>query len=722
MSAAEPRPAPLQLGGEPFPGTPPQPPSFLCPGQLATPLTSVARVGPAIARRLGEIGLATIGDLLEHYPRRYDDYRDRRDLGSLKIGEEATVRATVERVVLTKGRRKGLQVVRARVRDPSGVTEAIWFNQAWLAEALEPGMTLSLRGTLTARGGRPSFVVKSHEILAESEETLHTEGVVPVYPAGEAVSARLLRTLVRAVLPAARGLPDPLPAWLRVEHDLPTRADAVLAVHAPREPDVGRAARARLVFEESYLLQVGLLAHKAREQGRLAALPLIDGSGAATAFEQRLPFTLTAGQKAAVAEIDADVATTRPMRRLLQGDVGSGKTVVALHLLLRAAAAGHQGALLVPTETLAGQHLATVHELVGDLVSCDLLIAGLPAARRRAVLSHLESGRTQLVVGTHALFQEDVRFRSLAAIVVDEQHRFGVVQRDELGRRASAQGHAPHVLYMTATPIPRTLALTLFGDLDMTVIAAAPRGRQPIVTRVVPEERRDDAYAFVRKHLDAGRQAYVVCPTIEGSESRTAAAAVDEAGRLAAGELRGYRLAVLHGQMKPADRETAMRTFKSGDTQVLVATTVIEVGIDVPNATIMIIEDAECFGLAQLHQLRGRVGRGRARSYCLLFARPETDQAKARLESLRACSDGFELADRDLEIRGEGSVLGARQAGAGDLRVTRLVRDRATIDRARAAARRTLRDDPLLGAPSNAALAAAVRESFGRRVGWLLRA
>ncbi|MBM3147370.1 MAG: hypothetical protein FJ000_05690, partial [Actinobacteria bacterium] len=318
MSAAEPRPAPLQLGGEPFPGTPPQPPSFLCPGQLATPLTSVARVGPAIARRLGEIGLATIGDLLEHYPRRYDDYRDRRDLGSLKIGEEATVRATVERVVLTKGRRKGLQVVRARVRDPSGVTEAIWFNQAWLAEALEPGMTLSLRGTLTARGGRPSFVVKSHEILAESEETLHTEGVVPVYPAGEAVSARLLRTLVRAVLPAARGLPDPLPAWLRVEHDLPTRADAVLAVHAPREPDVGRAARARLVFEESYLLQVGLLAHKAREQGRLAALPLIDGSGAATAFEQRLPFTLTAGQKAAVAEIDADVATTRPMRRLLQ--------------------------------------------------------------------------------------------------------------------------------------------------------------------------------------------------------------------------------------------------------------------------------------------------------------------------------------------------------------------------------------------------------------------
>lgn len=713
---------PLQLGGKPYQGPPRQPRLFPCPETLQTPLTSVARVGPGTARRLDDLALRTVGDLLEHYPRRYDDYRDRRDLARLKIGEEATVRGVVERVALTRGRRKGLQVVRACVNDGTGITEAIWFNQAWLAEALAPGMTVSLRGTLTSRSGRPAFVVKSHEILADSAETLHTEGVVPVYPASESVSARLLRGLVRAVLPQARRLPDPLPSRLRVEQGLPTRADALLAVHAPRDPEQGATARRRLVFEEAYLLQVGLLAHKAREQGRSAAHALPLSSRLTQPFLDGLPFALTDAQRDGIAEIDADVGTTTPMRRLLQGDVGSGKTVVALHLLLRAMEGGHQGALVVPTETLAGQHLATVHELVGRLASCELLIAGVPAARRRAVLSRLASGEAELVVGTHALFQADVRFRSLAAVVVDEQHRFGVVQRDELARKAGARGRAPHMLYMTATPIPRTLALTLFGDLDLTVIAAPPAGRQRIVTRVVPERKRGEAYAFVRRHLDTGRQAYVVCPTIEGSESQTAAAAVDEARRLTAGELRGYRIAVLHGQMKAAAREEAMHRFKSGAVQVLVATSVIEVGIDVPNATVMIVEDAERFGLAQLHQLRGRVGRGTARSYCLLFAQPETVQAKARLRALRGTGDGFELADRDLEIRGEGAVLGARQAGAGDLRLTRLVRDRATIDRARVAARDTLACDPLLEDPANAALAHTVETTFGRRLDWLLRA
>lgn len=722
MAAAGVGEAPRLLGGGAYRGRPPRPRLFLRPERLATPLTSVGRVGPSIARRLAALDLRTVGDLLDHYPRRYDDFRDRRMLGALKIGEEATVRAVVERVALTRGRRKGLQVVRACVRDESGVTEAIWFNQAWIAEALEPGMALSLRGTLTARGGKPSFVVKGHEIVAESAETLHTEGVVPVYPASEAVSAKLLRTLVRTVLPEARALPDPLPAWLRVEQRLPSHADSVMAVHAPREPEDGLAARRRLVFEESYLLQLGLLVHKTREQGRVAARPLSLGSRLTEPFRERLPFSLTGEQEAAIAEIDADVRASVPMRRLLQGDVGSGKTAVALHLLLRAVEDGCQGALLVPTETLAGQHVATVHELIGDLARCELLVAGLPAAKRRAMLQRLASGETQLVVGTHALIQEDVRFACLAAVVVDEQHRFGVVQRDELARRASGGGCAPHVLYMTATPIPRTLALTLFGDLDLTIIGAPPSGRQRIVTRVVPETKRADAYAFLRKHLDAGRQAYVVCPTIEGSEAQTAAAAVDEARRLAATELRGYEVAKLHGQMKPADRETTMRRFKSGAAQVLVATSVIEVGIDVPNATVMIIEDAERFGLAQLHQLRGRVGRGSARSYCLLFAQPETVQAKARLRALTTTADGFELADRDLEIRGEGSVLGARQAGAGDLRLTRLVRDRATIDGARTAARRTLASDPLLEEPRNAALADAVSTAFGRRVDWLLRA
>jgi ATP-dependent DNA helicase RecG len=391
-------------------------------------------------------------------------------------------------------------------------------------------------------------------------------------------------------------------------------------------------------------------------------------------------------------------------------------------MLLRAVAGGHQGALLVPTETLAGQHLATVHESIGSLARCDLLAAGLPAAQRRETLRRLGSGETQLVVGTHALIQEQVRFRSLAAVVVDEQHRFGVVQRDELARRAADAGRAPHVLYMTATPIPRTLAITLYGDLDLTVLAAAPAGRRRIATKVVDESKRDDAYRFTREQLDAGRQTYVVCPTIEESESLSAAAAVDEAARLAAGEFARYRVAVLHGQMKAAEREAVMAAFKCGEIQVLVATSVIEVGIDVPNATVMIVEGAERFGLAQLHQLRGRVGRSTARSYCLLFARAETEQARARLKAITKTGDGFELADRDLEIRGEGQVLGARQAGAADLRLARLVRDRATVERARAAARSTLAEDPLLEAPQNAALAGAVTDAFGSRLDWLLRA
>jgi len=711
-----------RVGGGPFPAHPPRPRLFVDAGRLTAPLTEMTGVGPATARRLREFGLETVADLLGHYPRRYDDYRDRRSLGDLRIGEEATIRAVVDRVTVTPGRRKGLKVVRAAVHDDTGSAEAVWFNQAWLADTLTEGTVVSLRGTLAARRGRPSFAVKGHEIIGEDADIVHTEGVVPVYPAGEAVSGKLLRSLVHAALPEARRLPDPLPAWLRVREGLPSKCDAVTAMHEPRDPREGAVARARLVFEELYLLQLGLLLHKSRVQQRVKAYPLAGEGRLTETFAAGLPFALTAEQRATMEEIDGDVAAELPMRRLLQGDVGSGKTVVALHLLLRAVESGHQGALMVPTETLAGQHLATVHELVGELARCELLVAGLGAARRRAVLARLRSGETQIVVGTHALLQDDVRFRSLAAVVVDEQHRFGVVQRDELARRAARDGRAPHMLAMTATPIPRTLALTLYGDLDLTVLAAAPAGRSPITTRLVDEEHRAAAYAFVREQLDAGRQAYVVCPTIEESESLSAAAAVDEAARLQRDEFSGYGVATLHGQMKQADREATMRAFKEGEVQVLVATSVIEVGVDVPNAAVMIVEGAERFGLAQLHQLRGRVGRGSARSFCLLFADPGTPQAEARLDAVVGSCDGFDLADRDLEIRGEGHVLGARQSGSSDLRLARLARDRATIERAREAARTTLAADPLLRDATNAPLAAAVVRAFGPRVDWLLKA
>jgi len=715
-------PLPVRFGGGRYRQRPPAPPFTPDAALLQAPLTSVARVGTATARRLSTLGLVSVGDLLEHFPRRYEDFSQRRTLSELRLGEEASVRVVVDHAALAATRRKGLQVVRATVRDETGVVEAVWFNQAYLARLLEPGMSVSVRGTMKMRGGRPALLVKTHELLGVGEDVVHTEGVVPVYPASEEVSARLLRTLVHKVLPLARRVPDPLPVSVRLRQGLPSRCDALTALHAPRSLAEGRSARERFVFEELFLLQVGLLLHKGAEARRAAAPPFTDPPRLSQRFLTQLPFEPTVHQQRAIAEIDRDLARPVPMRRLLQGDVGSGKTVVALYALLRAVEHARQGALLVPTETLAAQHLETVRALVGGLAQCELLCAGLPAGQRRATLAGLADGGVQLCVGTHALLQEHAAFKDLGLVVVDEQHRFGVVQRDELARRAAHDGVAPHLLYMTATPIPRTLALTVYGDLDLTVVAGSPAGRSPVRTRLLAEKDRQKGYVFTRKQLDAGRQAYVVCPTIEDSESLSAAAAVEEAQRLREHELRGYRVAVLHGQMKPAERQATMAAFKDGDIQVLVATTVIEVGIDVPNATVMIVEGAERFGLAQLHQLRGRVGRGSARSYCLLFGNVQTPQAKDRLRALVHTVDGFELADRDLEIRGEGQLLGTRQSGMPDLKLARLLHDRETLVRAREQAQATLAADPLLRLSRSAPLLDAVRAAYGEELAWLFRA
>jgi len=694
---------------------------------LDRPLSELAGVRPALAKRLEGFGLTTVGDLLTHYPRRYEDFTDRKPIADLKVGEEATVRATVERVTLDHGRRRRVTLLKVVLRDRSGVMIGVWFNQPWLAKVLEPGMELSLRGSVRLSGGGASFVVKAHEILAGEGETVHTEGIVPVYAASESISTRVLRDLVHAVRRAARSMPDPLPGALLAAEDLPAKADAVLAIHAPRSHAEAAVARERLVLEELLLMQLGLLLHKGAEQ-RVSRAPELGAPGPkVAAFLAGLPFALTDHQAAAIAEIDADLDRATPMRRLLQGDVGSGKTVVAVHTLLRAVETGHQGAFMAPTETLAEQHLETMQELLGPLAACDLLTSRLTAAERRAALGRIASGEAAIVVGTHALIQGDVAFADLAVVVVDEQHRFGVVQRDEMGRRAAAGGSAPHALYMTATPIPRTLALTFYGDLDVTVIAGSPAGRAPVATRLYSEGHRAAGYEFVRKQLDKGRQAYVVCPLIEESEALQSAAALAEAERLRGGEFRAYRLGVLHGQMKAAERDAAMAAFRSGQTDVLVATSVIEVGIDVRNATVMIIEGAERFGLAQLHQLRGRVGRGTEKSYCLLFTSPRRERtpgerSDARLKALRTTTDGFALADRDLEIRGEGQLFGTRQSGLPDLKLAKLTRDRDAVVRARRLARDILAGDPRLEAPSAAPLADAVRGAFGEELAWLLKA
>jgi ATP-dependent DNA helicase RecG len=619
-------------------------------------------VGPSLRAKLAKLGLRTVRDLLEHRPRDYQQAVGETPISNLFGEEEAVITGEVRRVSVRPTRRR-LTVLKAAVRDESGEISAVWFNQPWLADKLRPGTRLRLRGQLR----RNEFHVRSYDL----DGAAATADYAPVYPASEEVTSPRLRTVVESALPHARDLSDSLPASLRARERLPLRFDALVALHRPRGAVEAESARQRLALDELLLLQVGLA--RIREGTEEATAPVLGEPGELVGrYRQALPFELTGDQEQAISEIDTDLAAAKPMQRLLQGDVGSGKTVVALYALLRAVEAGKTGALMAPTETLAEQHFLTLEPICTEL--------GLRAALLTGSVKREVEG-AQILVGTHALIQEGVSLEDLAVAVVDEQHRFGVEQRGAL-----AAGRSPHVLHMTATPIPRTLALTVYGDLAVTEIAKPPANRKPIVTSWVTEELSAEAYRRLRKHLDAGRQAYVVCPLIEESETTQARAAEAEAERLRHGELRDYRVGLLHGRLRPGERRELMARFKARELDVLVSTTVIEVGVDVPNATIMIVQEADRFGLAQLHQLRGRVGRGAEQSYCLLVSRAKeelTDAATARLKALVETTDGFELAEKDLELRGEGQLLGTRQAGLSEFRFTRLRADRELLERAR---------------------------------------
>ena len=639
---------------------------------LALGVDTLPGVGPAIAKRLRALGISSIEDVLLHAPRRYERAADEVAISQLWGDEEVAIAGVVRDV---RSRRLGGRrtIVTARVEDAGGSISASWFNQPWLVDKLTPGTHIRLRGKL----GRHGFDVKSYDV----GEARATADFAPVYPASEQVPSWRLRELARAALDAhVTAVRDPLPAEL----ELPLRRDALAAIHFPADEAEAEEARRRLAFDE--LLTLQLAVSRSRDDDAVAAALPAPGE-LIERYRAALPFVLTEHQERAIAQIDADLGRSVPMQRLLQGDVGSGKTVVALYALLRAVESGRQGALMAPTETLAEQHFLTIETLCADVgVRCVLLTGSAGSKRARAAIA---SGEVQIAVGTHALIQREVEFAELAVAVVDEQHRFGVEQR-----KALAEGRAPHVLHMTATPIPRTLALTIYGDLAVSEIAKPPADRKPIVTAWVGAERSSEAYERLRRHLDAGRQAYVVCPLIELSETRLARAAEAEAERLRRAELRGYRVGLLHGKLKPGERREVMRQFKEGELDVLVATTVIEVGVDVPNATIMIVQEADRFGLAQLHQLRGRVGRGSEQSYCLLVSRPKvelTDTAQSRLQALVDSTDGFALAEADLELRGEGQLLGTRQSGWSDLRFTRLRADRDLLEQARDLARE-LRD------------------------------
>jgi ATP-dependent DNA helicase RecG len=618
-------------------------------------------VGPTIKKRLAALGLRTIGDALGYAPRRYEPAAPELPIAHLFGEEEAAIAGEVLSVRVQRARR--LQLVKARVADETGEITAVWFNQAWLKDRLRPGTRVRLRGNLKGR----EFTVRSYDVNG----TASTADFAPVYPASEEISVKKLREVVGHTLARATDVLDPLPADLKARERLPGKGDALVALHRPKSEEDGERARRRLAFDELFTLQVGLARRRVGQEVERA--PSLGGPGELVErYQGLLPFELTPSQEEAIAEIDADLAGERPMERLLQGDVGSGKTVVALYALLRAVEAGSRGALMAPTETLAEQHFLTVEPICAQL--------GVPVALLTGSVKH-EVGTAQIVIGTHALIQEGAGLGDLGVAVVDEQHRFGVEQRAAL-----TSGRRPHVLHMTATPIPRTLALTVYGDLSVTEIAKPPANRKPIETAWVTQERSSAAYQRLRRHLDDGRQAYVVCPLIEESETSVARAAEREAERLRQGELRGYKVGLLHGRLRPDERRELMSQFKAGELDVLVATTVIEVGVDVPNATIMIVQEADRFGLAQLHQLRGRVGRGAEQSYCLLISRPReelTDAAQARLEALVRTTDGFELAEVDLELRGEGQLLGTRQSGLTDFRFAKLRGDRDLLERAR---------------------------------------
>jgi ATP-dependent DNA helicase RecG len=644
----------------------PRPRGWAPPQRLdSLDVSSLPGVGVTLAKRLKTFGIQTVRDLLFHAPRRYENAVDTVPIA--KLGQAEGEVAIEGRIVSARSRplpgRRTL--VTAIVRDDAGQISASFFNQPWLLEKLTPGTPMRLRGKL----GRYGFDVKSYDI----GEARRTADHAPVYPASEQIPSTRLRELVRGALAQnARSFPDSLPAEL----ELPLRRDALAALHFPADEAQAEQARQRLALDELVALQLVV----ARLRDTESVAPSLSRPGRLIErYREVLPFQLTEHQESAIAEIDVELARTTPMQRLLQGDVGSGKTVVALYALLRAVENDRQGALMAPTETLAEQHFLTLEPLCAQLgVRCVLLTGSVGSKKIR---DEIANGVAQIAVGTHALIQRDVEFADLAVAVVDEQHRFGVEQR-----KALAEGRSPHVLHMTATPIPRTLALTIYGDLSVSEIAKPPASRKPIITGRVGAERAGEAYQRLRAHLDEGRQAYVVCPLIELSETTLARAAEAEAERLRRAELKGYRVGLLHGKLKTADRREVMRQFKEGELDVLVATTVIEVGVDVPNATIMIVQEADRFGLAQLHQLRGRVGRGSEQSYCLLVSRPVeelSETADKRLQALVDTTDGFELAQVDLDLRREGQLLGTRQSGWSDLQFTRLRVDHDLIERAR---------------------------------------
>ncbi len=671
-------------------GAPGEPPPI-----LSTPLQFLKGVGPRRAADLAHAGLLTVDDLLHRFPLRYEDRGQRRPIASLKPGEAASIAARVLSCGLRATRRPGFKIFEALVGDASGGIRATWLNQPFLRDVFVAGQHVVLFGTVEMRGsGGLQLTNPQYEIIEDDDaQTIHTGRIVPVYEKAGAVTPKMQRRLVFDVLQALPAdLPDPLPEGVRRRLSLPSRRAALVATHFPDPAtpiDVlnrfDAPAQRRLIVEEAFQFHLGVLARRHLAEAERKPVVVRVDDRIRDAARQVLPFRLTRGQREALKEIVEDMQRPHPMNRLLQGDVGAGKTIVALVAALVAMENGLQVAFMAPTEILAEQHFQNISRLLAPSRFRVGLVTGGTGRGRKQQLADVASGAVHLAIGTHALVEAGVAFHALGLVIIDEQHRFGVLQRATLREK----GFHPDVLVMTATPIPRTLALTLYGDLDTSVIRDLPPGRLPVRTIAKPESRRDDVYTMVRRELDVGRQAYVIYPLVEESDKVALRAATEMADHLAHDVFPEYRVGLLHGRLKAAGKERVMRAFAAGELQMLVATTVVEVGVDVPNASVMLVEHAERFGLSQLHQLRGRVGRGSHAAWCcLLYQSPLSDEARARLKALTETTDGFVIAERDLELRGPGDFFGTRQAGMPTFRVIDLMRDRALVESARLEAAR----------------------------------
>ena len=702
---------------------------------LDSPLGVFKGVSRGYETRFKKLGVERVRDLLLLFPYRYHDYSQVRPIAQLAPGEEQTVLGSVwsagEGAI---GRRKGSEAV---IGDDSGTLRVIWWGQTHVARRLRPGMRLALSGRVMVFRGR--LQMENPEFEPLDDESLHTRRLVPVYPGTEGLPQRLVRRLAReAVDSFAEEAEEPLPGELRQRLRLPIVAEALRQVHFPRSMAAAQRARRRFAFEELLYIELGVVRRRRQWQAAGGAPSLALPEAVRDGFVRSLPFQLTGAQRRAIADVLSDIGRAVPMSRLLEGDVGSGKTVVAAAALLAAVASGYQGAIMAPTEILAEQHFRTFNLLLepaakggepgapwfqavgqgfvalqppymGRPLRVALLTGSLKSAEKAAAQESIAGGEVDIAIGTHALVQEGVGFRRLGLAVVDEQHRFGVVQRAALREK----GVSPHVLVMTATPIPRTLALTVYGDLDVSVLDEMPPGRPPVKTNRLRSEQRGQAYDFVRRKVGEGRQAYVICPLVEESEAVAAKAAVQEYERLSREVFADLRLGLLHGRVTPAEKEATMRAFRDGELDILVSTAVVEVGIDVPNATVMLVEGADRFGLTQLHQFRGRVRRSAEQAYCLLLSENPSPEAQERLRIMETVHDGFRLAEEDLRIRGPGEYFGTRQSGLPDLRVAKLT-DVALIERARAEATRLLEEDSELRRPQHAALRARMEELWGR--------